>query len=195
MTKDVKNVPLLAGTARGDITPRDPIGMGGYGQRAGRLSEGVHDPLYAKVLYLQANGKRIIFITTDLLCIPDAIYHAVVDSLVQMDLAKEEEVCISASHTHSGPEMKDNLVVAKIADSYNEKLVEQILSACKVAAENLIPAEITLATGRADFLFNRRQRRKNGLVDDRVLAMQIRDKKSRKALAVLFGVGDRKSVV
>jgi len=189
MRQDVNKIPLFAGTARGDITPREPISMGGYGQRAGSLSEGVHDPLYVKVLVLQSEVRRLIFITTDLLCIPDAIYRAVVDSLVKNGLAKEEEICITASHTHSGPEMKDNLVVARLANSYNNKLVKDILAACQEASEKLVPAEIKLAVGKADFLFNRRERKKNGLVDNRVLSIQISDQESKKGLAVLFGVG------
>ena len=189
MSQFVKNDPFLAGTARGDITPRDPISMGGYGQRAGSLSEGVHDPLYVKVLVLQKDERRLIFITTDLLCIPDAIYRTVVESLVKNGTAREEEICITASHTHAGPEMKDNLVVARIADSYNNKLVEKILETCRMACGKLVPAEIKMATGKADFLFNRRERNENGLVDDRVLAIQINDLESKNGLAVLFGVG------
>lgn len=189
MKEDAKNSPLLAGTARGDITPREPISMGGYGQRAGKLSQGVHDPLYVKVLVLQQDERRLVFITTDLLCIPDAIYRSVVRSLVNNGTAREEEICLTASHTHAGPEMKDNLVVARIADSYNNQLVQKILQTCQQACETLVPAEIKMAIGKAGFLFNRRERRENGLVDERVLAIQINDQVNKTGLAALFGVG------
>jgi hypothetical protein len=189
MTESVTNDLFLAGTARGDITPRDPIPMGGYGQRAGKLSEGVHDPLFVKVLVLQMGARRSIFITTDLLCIPDAIYRSVVESLVTNGIAKEEEICICASHTHSGPEMKDNLIVARNGDDFNNQVVTHVLEACREAVGALVPAKIKMAVGKADFLFNRRQRTANGLVDERVLAIQINEKVSRKGLAVLFGVG------
>ena len=189
MKGSVINDLFQAGTARGDITPREPIPMGGYGQRAGSLSEGVHDPLFVKVLILQKGERRSIFITNDLLCIPDAVYRSVVESLVKNGIAKEEEICICASHTHSGPEMKDNLVVARTGDGYNKKLVQKILDTCLLACESLVPAEIKMTTGKADFLFNRRERKENGLVDDRVLAIQISDQESKKGLAILFGVG------
>jgi len=189
MSQNVKQNYLLAGSARGDITPREPISMGGYGQRAGILSEGVHDPLFVKVLVLQKEDKRVIFITTDLLCIPDAVYQAVVKTLVLNGTAKEEEVCITASHTHAGPEMKDNIIVANTGDNFNASVVKIILETCQMACEILVPAEIKMAIGQADFLFNRRERNENGLVDDRVLAIQIFDQESKKGLAVLFGVG------
>ncbi len=189
MNENGSNNAFLAGTARGDITPREPIPMGGYGQRAGKLSAGVHDPLFVKVLSLQKGEQRAILITTDLLCIPDVIYRSVVEALVKNGIAKEEEICISASHTHSGPEMKDNLVVARTGDGYNKTLVQKILDTCRTAREQLVPAEIRLAIGKADFLFNRRERRENGLVDDRVVAIQVSEQESKKGLAVLFGVG------
>jgi len=189
MKPGTQQVPCLAGTARCDITPQGPISMGGYGQRAGKLSEGVHDALYAKVLILKIDSTQLVLITTDLLCIPEVVYRKVVDGLVSTGLAKEEEICLSASHTHSGPEMKDNLMVANIADDYNKRLIDDILATCEKAAEALVPAEIKIATGRVDFLMNRRQRSQTGLVDERVLALQVQDLEQRRGLAVLFGVG------
>jgi|GEM_PF-922095 len=179
----------LAGTARVDITPQKPISMGGYGQRAGKLSQGVHDPLYAKILILKIESRQLVFITTDLLCIPDVVYRGVVQGLVAGGLAKEEEVCLSASHTHSGPEMKDNLMVANIADDYNRRLIDDILAACRSASGSLVPAEIKVAIGKVDFLMNRRKRSKTAMIDERVLAIQVQDLEHRKGLAVLFGVG------
>ena len=189
MNVNVVNNAFWAGTARGDITPREPMSMGGYGQRAGKLSEGVHDPLFVKVLILRKGEHQAIFITTDLLCIPDTIYRSVVESLVKNGIAKEEEICISASHTHSGPEMKDNLIVARTGDGYNKTLLQNILDTCRMASDQLVLAEIRMAIGKADFLFNRRERKQDGLVDDRVLAIQITEQESKKGVAVLFGVG------
>jgi hypothetical protein len=134
-------------------------------------------------------SRRLLFITTDLLCIPDVVYRGVVQGLLAAGLAKEEEVCLSASHTHSGPEMKDNLMVANIADDYNKKLIDDILKACREATLALVPAEIKAATGKVDFLMNRRKRSKTAMIDERVLAIHIQDLKHGKSLAVLFGVG------
>ena len=49
---------LFAGTSRVEITPVDPISMGGYGQRAEQTSLGVHDPLFAKALFLTDGRER-----------------------------------------------------------------------------------------------------------------------------------------
>ena len=50
---------LLAGTSRVDITPAGRISMGGYGQRAGQLSRGVNDRLFAKALHLANGAARV----------------------------------------------------------------------------------------------------------------------------------------
>src|SRR5213596_131521 len=46
------------GTARRDITPREPVPMWGYGARHDALSQGVLDPLYADALVIQAGEKK-----------------------------------------------------------------------------------------------------------------------------------------
>jgi hypothetical protein len=48
---------FLAGTARRDITPREPVPMWGYGDRHDALSEGVLDPLYADALVISASVR------------------------------------------------------------------------------------------------------------------------------------------
>ena len=50
---------ILSGTSRIDITPAVPISMGGYGQRAGKLSRSVNDRLFAKALYLSCGSARV----------------------------------------------------------------------------------------------------------------------------------------
>ena len=55
---------LQIATSKVEIT--GPIGypMGGYGARKG-VSQGVHDPLLAKVLLIKSNGKQFGVVTLD----------------------------------------------------------------------------------------------------------------------------------
>ncbi|MGB9606459.1 MAG: hypothetical protein ACPL88_11350 [Bryobacteraceae bacterium] len=57
---------FLAGTARRDITPRDPAPMWGYGARHDALSDGVLDALYADALVLQAGTRKLAIVGLDL---------------------------------------------------------------------------------------------------------------------------------
>ncbi len=58
--------PLL-GAAKVDITPRTPVPLAGFAFRRGR-AEGVHAPLYLKVLsFGYQDGRRLIVLAADLL--------------------------------------------------------------------------------------------------------------------------------
>src|SRR5512136_585909 len=57
---------LKAGAAKIDITPEKPVNMSGYAGRKG-LSTGVHDPLSARAVAFEVNGKRLVLISTDII--------------------------------------------------------------------------------------------------------------------------------
>jgi hypothetical protein len=50
--------------SKADITPQTPVFMSGFAART-HESEGVHDPIYAKAVLLQAN-KTLLIVTLDL---------------------------------------------------------------------------------------------------------------------------------
>jgi len=58
--------PLRAGVAKVDITPEKPVRMAGYASRT-ELSQGVHDPLSARVVAFENNGKRLVLVSTDII--------------------------------------------------------------------------------------------------------------------------------
>ena len=55
-----------AGAAKSDVTP--PIGsrMYGYGARGVDVSQGVHDPLFAKAVVLDDGETKVAIVTLDL---------------------------------------------------------------------------------------------------------------------------------
>src|SRR2546427_11598313 len=57
---------LRAGIARVEITPTTFGPMYGYANRKCGPGTGVHDPLFAKVLLLEAGGSRMVIVTLDL---------------------------------------------------------------------------------------------------------------------------------
>lgn len=182
-------VKFLAGVARIDITPTVPVSLGGYGQRAGLLSQGVHDPLSATALYLQSSLSRLLLITADLVALPDGLAARVQQGLQSAGVAQPGQVCLAASHTHSGPDVDESLVIAAPNRAYLDELVARLVQVGIAAASNPQPARLKTAIGQADFLVNRRQRGPQGAVDRRVLAVQLDAADSGQPLAVLFGVG------
>src|SRR5256885_16980736 len=60
-------VDFWAGVAAVEITPTRNVPLGGYGGRKGQPMTGVHDPIFAKALWLETPERRICLVTTDLI--------------------------------------------------------------------------------------------------------------------------------
>lgn len=180
---------ILSGTSRIDITPAVPISMGGYGQRAGKLSQSVNDRLFAKALYLSCGSARLLMITADLICIPNGLVHRVTEEIFAKIPLDADQICITASHTHSGPETMEFLTRTAEVEEYLEVLRGSLVTVAAHAVEDAEPCRIKTGTGRVDFLVNRRARSDQNRVDDRTFALLAETSARGRVKAVLFGCG------
>src|SRR5687767_2277489 len=94
----------LAGVAREDITPPVGIYARNWGAAKHDVAEGIHLPLTATVLTMQADGAPLVLVALDLgwwKAVEDErhVRHAVLEAL-RLDPAR---VMINMSHTHAGP--------------------------------------------------------------------------------------------
>lgn len=172
-----------------DITPPGPIALGGFGQRAGNVSTGVHDRLCAQALFLTSDESRLLFVTTDLVCMPTDLAGAVTDRIVDMGIAGRDEICLTASHTHAGPEVMEFFVRTEAVTSYLEELEDRLVAVCVTAAEAARPCRVRCGVGAVDFLFNRRTLGEPNRVDGRTFALELQASDENGASAVLFGCG------
>jgi len=153
-----------AGIARVIITPEESIWMAGYGARD-HASEGVLTDLWAKALAIEdAQGKKVVLITTDLLGIPKKISDHVRDQIkIKYGLTKSQ-IILSSSHTHTGPVLADALfdlypldgqqidVIRKYSDDLEKKLV----ALAGEALHSMVPAQLFSQNGITRFQVNRR---------------------------------------
>src|SRR5580658_10018789 len=99
---------MQAGAAQVDITPPPGLPMYGFFNRITKheVSTGTLDPLYARVLVLQAGEKRLALVTLDL---GRTFNEAWLERL--REAAREgshvDALIVTASHTHSGPNILD----------------------------------------------------------------------------------------
>ena len=96
---------LRAAVAKVDITPKTHEVMWGFEDRLEPASSTL-DPLYARVLVLEAGGKRLAIVTLDL---GRSFGEPALDQL-QAEVRKSSGIScllVSASHTHSAPNVKD----------------------------------------------------------------------------------------
>ncbi|PYV89074.1 MAG: hypothetical protein DMG05_14445 [Acidobacteria bacterium] len=122
ISSPVLGAPLKAGVAKADITPPQGVLMWGYANRKSP-AKGTLDPLYARVLALDAGEKRLVLVALDL---GRTFGPASLERLRQT--ARKSNgvtyVLVAASHTHSGPVMQDEY--AKGVPAWETAALEKI---------------------------------------------------------------------
>jgi len=193
-----------AGVASVVITPERSMWMAGYAART-KPSEGkIHD-LHAKALALEdAEGNRLVIVTSDLIGIPRELRDRVEKEARERYRLPPESLLLSASHTHCGPELRAwrgsqpwDLPPEQIrlSEEYFESLREKLLLLVTQALDNSAPARLACAHARAGFAMNRRLKTDGGFViglnpdgpvDHDVPVLRV-DTPEGKLQAVLFG--------
>ena len=98
---DAQSGALRAGVGKADITPKTGYYLGGW-TRADRTAQGQHTRLQSRALVLQRGARKVAMVQVDLFMVPAGM----VKHVAQLNASRgftEQNVLISASHTHSGP--------------------------------------------------------------------------------------------
>jgi hypothetical protein len=134
----------LAGWASANITPDVPCWLAGY---AARLSPAaaVHDPLEAHALALGTPTNALIVIVCDLLAVDQRLVEVVRDR-VQAE-RPGASVWLSATHTHSGPDIGGPLSEHPPDPVIRESIVNGVTCAALGAIATLRPVRASWASG------------------------------------------------
>merc|ERR1711872_484725 len=94
------------GLGRGDVTgPAAEIGMMGYAKQ-GQNTQGIHTRLFSRAFIIEdvESGTRIVFVSVDEAMMGQLVKMGVIEKLstVLPGVYTEENVVLSATHTHSG---------------------------------------------------------------------------------------------
>lgn len=177
---------LRAGAARVEITP--PVGtpLGGYGDRKGAASTGVHDPIFAKALVLDDGTERVAILTTDLV----GTHPEIARRAAEAAGLRREQLLVASSHTHSGPGAYwkgpfAQLVLGPYDQKVHDHLSDGITRALKQAVAALQPAK--LAVGETELRRFSRNRRGNRITDPALTLVRV-DTAEGKPLAVLLNL-------
>ena len=92
---------LRAGVGKSDVTPQTGYYLGGW-TRADRTAQGQHTRLGARALVLESGGRKVALVQVDLFMVPGGLVKHVGDLIAERGFG-EQNLLISASHTHSGP--------------------------------------------------------------------------------------------
>src|SRR5438270_4918604 len=152
-------VTLRAGVAKVEITPTAGEQMWGYENRT-KPATGTLDPLYARVLVLEAGEKRLGLVTLDL---GRSFGPASLDQL--RTAAKGDGIScllVAASHTHSGPVVQDEY--RNGAPAWEKKALGGIEESLKRAVNNLADVRVGAGYGTAYIGHNRLKVNEDGTV-------------------------------
>jgi neutral ceramidase len=174
---------LRAGLARIEITPDIPVMLYGYASRK-TPSEGVHDPLYARAVVFENNGKKIVLVSSDLGSYGGEVFTTFQKSILEKFNLKESELFLAAIHSHSTPILSLNKERGDANNiKYTQGLNQKVLTVIGEAIKNLKPVTTGLGTGSSPVGANRREMRPDGSItlgrnpygptDKEVLVMKI----------------------
>jgi len=146
-----------------------PVVMAGAAKRVIELPQNlfpmeqlreIHDPLHIRLLYLECDGKKQVFVSLELTSVREYEIDRLRLLLSEILKAEEERIWICVTHTFSAPHtrsvnaLRDGTVRVK-----NEQLCGLIEEAVKASAaealEKLEPAVIFCANGRSLVNINR----------------------------------------
>lgn len=196
---------IQAGIARVDITPKEPIWLGGFASRTHR-SEGVRQPIFAKALALRDDhGSTVVLVTSDLLGFTGALSDAIASRVQKQFGIARDRLAFNASHTHSAPVLENALHPTYPLDAEDEEIIhrytvrlqDQIVELIGRALTDLAPAQISFNQGLAGVAVNRRRsgnRNYPGPVDHDVPVLAIRTP-TGQLRAIVFGYSCHNTVL
>jgi hypothetical protein len=175
-----------AGWAKVPITPPFTTPLAGFVKRFSKPSTGVHDPLFARAIVVNGDGKKIAIVGADLLLINPELRDEIDRRLSSLRLSS---LLLYATHTHSGiGGYWDNLITETLGMGWYEQrifdfLVERLVTAVRQAHDNMMPAKVGSASAVYQGLaVNRRHRDATVASEIRVLRFDDRLGRPRAAI-------------
>lgn len=166
----------LAGLAKVDITPREPVRLSGYGNR-NMPSEGVDSPLSVRCLAFRkatdevpqgrAVGESVqVLLSVDTIGLSGALTREMSQRLLEKYGVRRERLVLASTHSHCAPDLVSglaNIFSTPLSDlereagiRYRERVVEAVVEAVGIALADLRPARLAHGSGEVKFAVNRR---------------------------------------
>ena len=148
---------LRAGTAKRDITPAKPVMLAGYASRK-ELSQGIHDPLSARVVAFEQGGSRLVLVSTDVIGFSGGASASVRKAIVEACGLQPSELFLTAIHTHSAPSVTLGGPTAHPNNvEYTKTLEAELVAAVREAMAHMGPVQIAAGSGSSPVGANRRE--------------------------------------
>ena len=136
---------LWVGFAETDITPDIGVRMlGGFGVRR---ATGTADPLLAKAMVARSDSVEVAIVGVDTALLPREVADPAIDEAVRRTGIPRSGIIVSATHTHSGPDLSGVFFPDAVDAGYVSSVSDAIATSIEEAKARLRPA--TMHVGRS----------------------------------------------
>jgi len=145
-----------------DITPQTKVTLAGSLTR--RYAEGVIDPLYAKSIVVDNGQTKLAFVLLDIIAFGHEDCDDVRQGIAQALQIPVAHVCVSCTHTHTGPGVKEGFETPR-EGAFLDWAKPRMIDAAVQAAQSAVPAQVAWGIGEeARPQYNRRFHMRDGSV-------------------------------
>jgi neutral ceramidase len=181
------------GSAREDITP--PVGMPCLGWRPRHLPfQGVHDPLFARAVFLEAGGGKVLILSTDTIGLADTVLGPGRSFLgeVKAGISRRtgipgSHVLLGSNHIHSSAEtigFRPLAVAYPDADRWIGGLQKALVRCAVAACADPVEARLSIGQGTVSGLaYNRRG---DGCLDQAVTVLLFESERGAELVLVNY---------
>ena len=80
------------GYAKESITPSQRVATAGYGNRRGKLIEGIHDSIFVRAMVIQTTKSKVAIVSADLLIMPPTVVEVLKKRFHKRPVVSIEEI-------------------------------------------------------------------------------------------------------
>jgi neutral ceramidase len=175
-----------AGAAKVEITPPLGVPLNGYGERMGRGALSVHDPLWARCLYLDDGDTKVFLVNADLCLISPELRTRVLE--LAPKIVPSDHIILTATHTHNGPggmsrPLPFRLVSGRFMPDLLENTARKIASVMQAAYDARKTATIGYGTAQQQVL-SKNRRHDDGPIDEQIGVIRVDDAEGKNIAIV-----------
>jgi len=179
---------MNVGAAQIDITPDFPVELSGFALRP-QPSDGVEDPIFARALYLEHAGERLLWIACDLIAFERDLVERFREWAMTVLGLEWRQVLLSATHTHTAPATIHLTAAGKYSEPYVALLAKKLEEVAQQAVAATQSCDIVTAAAPLELAVDRRGK-PTAHVDSIVsaLALRPRDRSEFTAACVNYAM-------
>ncbi|GAA3585764.1 hypothetical protein GCM10022222_83000 [Amycolatopsis ultiminotia] len=179
---------MTARIGHGQVVLDVPAGtpLGGYAARAG-TSTGTLDPLEVHAVTISAGGRRFVWVVADLPAVNTDLAGPLASRLAGALRTRPELVWLSATHTHSGPELGCRPGGGRTPPAWRSRVARAGQDAAAQAMVAEAPARLTVHTGLLRGVGGQRSGARPR-TDVPVTVLAVRDRRLVRGIVVVLPV-------